>query len=371
MLGLDLLRTISILYIIYLHGLVYISDYVDLKKLQAIVFFDGVTSFFVLSGFLIGGIIIRLISKNKFNTPSDILTFWKRRWFRTLPNYFLVLLYLWAFQLFIMKDTSPIDFRYLFFAQNLFYPHPFFFMEAWSLSVEEWFYLTTPITFYCIHHFFKKRPKRSLLLLIAIFTLLPFILRLTMFSMNIGTWDMDRYYRTIVAIRLDSLMYGVFAAFIRFYYYDTFIKYKWQCLGVGLLMLVISKEFVHIPFLLECNYEGLAIMLVLPFLSEYKTSRIWIWKTAVTHISVISYSMYLLHISVVVKFFIPVFEKYLHITVNSLSTGLFICAVYWTMTILLSYALYILFEKPMMDLRDRGKNKLSGTTLINSVPTSS
>ena len=51
----------------------------------------GVEIFFVISGFLIGKIIYRIIQKDDFSF-NDVREFWKRRWFRTLPNYYLVLL---------------------------------------------------------------------------------------------------------------------------------------------------------------------------------------------------------------------------------------------------------------------------------------
>ena len=46
---------------------------------------DGVDLFFVLSGFLIG----RILLKTDWESFSSIKNFWKRRFLRTLPNYFL------------------------------------------------------------------------------------------------------------------------------------------------------------------------------------------------------------------------------------------------------------------------------------------
>ena len=50
----------------------------------------GVELFFVLSGFLIGGILIKIFDNTEF-TFADVRRFWIRRWFRTLPNYWLIL----------------------------------------------------------------------------------------------------------------------------------------------------------------------------------------------------------------------------------------------------------------------------------------
>src|SRR5690606_23169927 len=100
-------------------------------------------------------------------TFPQLLHFWKRRWFRTLPNYFLVLLV----SLFVYRNTLsgiPVH-HYFFFLQNFTSEIPRFFVESWSLSIEEWFYLLLPFPFLLLH---KTKNKRGLLLflLIAIIT---------------------------------------------------------------------------------------------------------------------------------------------------------------------------------------------------------
>ena len=71
----------------YGHGLELIWDkFPTLAKYGT----DGVTIFFVLSGFLIGRILIRTFGAGA--SVSSLTTFWVRRWFRTLPAYFVTLL---------------------------------------------------------------------------------------------------------------------------------------------------------------------------------------------------------------------------------------------------------------------------------------
>ncbi len=83
--GLDLLRTIAILLVVLAHGNLIVMDKLPYFPDFSIV--DGVNLFFVLSGFLIGSIIIKSLEKYGINKAS-IIIFWKRRWFRTLPNYY-------------------------------------------------------------------------------------------------------------------------------------------------------------------------------------------------------------------------------------------------------------------------------------------
>jgi len=90
--GLDIMRTIAILIVVFEHGKYLVpSKHLEQYDRFNIFQIDGVTIFFVLSGFLIGRILLRLIHTTEF-TIKDIWQFWIRRWFRTLPNYFLVLI---------------------------------------------------------------------------------------------------------------------------------------------------------------------------------------------------------------------------------------------------------------------------------------
>src|SRR5689334_3382371 len=83
--GLDILRAAAILFVVILHGK-NVLPHAGRDFLQLFVF-DGVTIFFVLSGFLIGGVLIKILEKQTA-TFKTLLNFWQRRWFRTLPNYY-------------------------------------------------------------------------------------------------------------------------------------------------------------------------------------------------------------------------------------------------------------------------------------------
>ena len=86
--GLDILRALAILFVVVGHGKFLLPT--KLYFLHEAFVFDGVSIFFVLSGFLIGGILIKLLDKSQ-PAKELLVDFWIRRWFRTLPNYFLVL----------------------------------------------------------------------------------------------------------------------------------------------------------------------------------------------------------------------------------------------------------------------------------------
>ena len=84
--GLDLIRSIAILLVLYGHGLQIIGNYINQFLVNTTTFYSGffgVELFFVLSGFLIGTIFLKsYFFKNKVK-GLDILRFWERRWWRS------------------------------------------------------------------------------------------------------------------------------------------------------------------------------------------------------------------------------------------------------------------------------------------------
>jgi peptidoglycan/LPS O-acetylase OafA/YrhL len=149
--GLDVLRVASISVVLGLHGHMGFFIGTGLASwtgwtavIDACVAF-AVEWFFVLSGFLIGGMLIRGFEAQGTGW-SSVRNFWLRRWFRTIPNYGLFLavnagLVWWGIR------EGRFEWRFAVFAQGLAWPPdtPLFYSEAWSLAVEEWFYLLLPL----------------------------------------------------------------------------------------------------------------------------------------------------------------------------------------------------------------------------------
>jgi peptidoglycan/LPS O-acetylase OafA/YrhL len=159
--GLDILRALAIIIVVLSHGGKLLPVRIALFQEKFLV--DGVFLFFVLSGFLIGGILIKVLESKKA-TIKNLFSFWIRRWFRTIPNYFLILIILIIIGFTVyggIGGANPL--KYFLFLQNFNYPHPQFFSEAWTLSVEEWFYITIPILLFILVGIFKISPKRAIL----------------------------------------------------------------------------------------------------------------------------------------------------------------------------------------------------------------
>ncbi len=149
--GLDLMRAAAILIVVDAHATIALKNYYAGAFWHHLLP-DGVELFFVLSGFLIGGILIRTYEKEGRFDGRLLLNFWTRRWFRTLPNYYLVLLGLIVFTLLrawrsglphTLPPTGTLA-TYFVFGQNFARDVSPFFPETWSLAIEEWSYLTLP-----------------------------------------------------------------------------------------------------------------------------------------------------------------------------------------------------------------------------------
>lgn len=360
--GLDLMRAVAILMVVGSH-MVWIAPNMRsfIPDILSVFGVLGVEIFFVLSGFLIGRILYKLFVVHDF-TGNVMLYFWIRRWFRTLPNYYLVLLLNIVVLYYLGSKWPEHLWRYFFFVQNLFTEMPWFFPESWSLSIEEFAYVLGPLLLYVSLFYFKTgHSKRRMFLAVNILILMFFLTTKLCYNhfeavRSMLHWNVN--VKATVLYRIDAIYYGVLGAYLcmsmpKFWYRTRFFSFV---LGVmmlfGLVILVpINRIFIEThPMFWNVWYFvilSISIMLTLPLLSNIQSAPKLILKP-ITYISLISYSMYLLHYSVVMqlmKHFIP--------TAALSAIDLFVyAAVYILLVFVVSYLLFVCFEKPMMNLRD-------------------
>lgn len=364
--GLDIMRAVAILLVVASHA-VWIfpqtkSLATDLLSIAGVL---GVEIFFVLSGFLIGRLIYQLFTAPEYRF-KDLTYFWVRRWFRTLPNYYLILIFNILLALYLGITLPENLWHYVFFIQNFSWEMPLFFGESWSLPIEEFAYIIGPLLLYLVLFFKLKVDKSRLFFIITCVIVVFFFITKIYYNWkhpntNMRFWNVN--LKAVTIYRIDAIYYGVLAAYISLIRPENWRRYRmlFFCLG-GLLFLALNvivpakRIFIEShPFFWNVLYlpiNSIAIAFFLPVLSQIKTApRHIAWP--ITVISLISYSMYLIHYSVVMQLMKHVFptEGY------SLSVLLVYAFVYFVITIVLSYLLYVLFEKPMTNLRDHSKIK--------------
>lgn len=349
--GLDIFRSIAIILVVHIHGL-YMLNNTIFEGIPWINIIDGVELFFVLSGFLIGSILINTIEKNNYKINTKIiLSFWKRRWFRTLPNYYLILFINIIFVYFniIDGDINKFNYKFLIFTQNFFTPLTDFFWESWSLSIEEWFYLILPICLFILLKIFPS--KKGILAAIIILIVLPLLYRILQSSKEVNYFWWDVGFRKVIVMRLDTIIYGVIAAYIKHYHNNIWTKNTKILFLIGLVAALIIPNLPKSPnsFFAKTFYFNLTTIsatLLLPYADSIKNFKTPFGKI-ITHISLISYSMYLINLALISQ----VIGK--NFPVTTPMDGVIKYILYWLAVILGSTLLYFFFEKPIMELRER------------------
>jgi peptidoglycan/LPS O-acetylase OafA/YrhL len=174
----------------------------------------GVDLFFVLSGFLIGGILLEVR-----DSPNYFKTFYARRFFRIIPLYYAwILIYIVlsvAGRTFLAERVGSVQridisiVAHFLFLQNF---HDFlrsavsfwWFSSMWSLAVEEQFYLVAPLLV-------RYLPKRVLAFVLVLVTIGAPVLRFAIRNdFSDGPWLAYR----LMPCRADSLAVGMIAALL-------------------------------------------------------------------------------------------------------------------------------------------------------------
>jgi peptidoglycan/LPS O-acetylase OafA/YrhL len=248
--GLDVARALAISFVLIAHFA---------KKVEHFGFW-GVELFFGLSGFLIGQILWRNFSISSNWGFQEILNFWSRRWWRTLPNYLLFCLVMLVFH-FYMGDKlpGPIQFtKVLFFSQSLLRRYEQFFGVSWSLCIEEWFYLLFPAFLFLFGQLKLKR-KATFIITLATFFIGSIFIRTVLISHHVG-----HQLRGITFARLDAIAYGVAIAFM---FSTVFGNYKTKLIAFILGFLLLTTAYIKVYFTgisYEMAKESQVLLIIIP-----------------------------------------------------------------------------------------------------------
>ena len=296
--------------------------------------------FFILSGFVLAPQIIWCINHAPFKKNFSI--FMMRRWLRTIPSYTAALVTI----SFVASGAGVTDFvQYLFYVQNFFSitVDNDYYSVSWSLSVEEWFYVVFPVFLYVLH----KKASLSITACVIIFVIF--------FSINrylfVDYLKFEEDVRRLVAFRLDSIAFG-FMLYI----------YQWQLRRIHISVLaticvlsLIAALYTTGQFVNGGEQVGLMFFYVTPLFASSmiliflkankKIFERSILKQFSYFIGSISYPIYLFHMLVISLMVINKVE------IHSFSNFI----VFLTLTVILSFAFHIYYEKPILKCRPRYK----------------
>jgi peptidoglycan/LPS O-acetylase OafA/YrhL len=250
----------------------------------------GVDLFFVLSGFLITGILL-----DSKRSDGYFTNFYSRRCLRIWPLYFSVIFFMFVVvpvmrpsQAHIVFDKSSPWWAYPLFIQNLLIPIP---TQAagplgvmWSLAIEEQFYLIWPwVVRFCSGVQLRR-------IAISVICLSP-LLRLFLSFHNVIL-----YSNTFC--RLDGLMLGaLLAVMIRAENFvpSRFIRHAWILFFVALPAALALETFNARWFVYSLSAVASASLVYLSLYSQQKWLQAALRTRFIVYTGTVSYGLYLLH----------------------------------------------------------------------------
>lgn len=253
----------------------------------------SVDSYFVLSGFLITGILL-----DSKGSEHYFRNFYARRAVRIWPLYYLVLFLIFVVEPLFFRAMRPtvagIWPAFAFYVQNLIYhdAYPFGLAATWSLAVEEQFYMTWPLLIF----FLKKRTLAVVLFLLFVVSL---SLRLAFFFRGAESGFVHQY----TFARLDAITFGSLAALWLRSPSCTLVRWRtwsYRFLLIGVAGTILARIVMHrnssvVGYtFLGLLYTGLVGLLLISDARSSLLGRIFSagW---LRYMGRISYGIYLLH----------------------------------------------------------------------------
>jgi peptidoglycan/LPS O-acetylase OafA/YrhL len=369
--GLDGIRGVAISLVLIYHSFFVFADFpMGSAPARLLAFtrlwWNGVDLFFVLSGFLIGGILL-----DAKNSPTYYRTFYSRRAFRILPLYLALLTAYSLAAPFIPSYGDPLPgWSYLPMLQNFFIAATGAFGVAWlgvtwSLAVEEQFYLVAPAL---VRHLNRRSLAKVVLVTIAGAPLVRIALFFLLPQGQIAAF--------VLAIsRTDVLMVGVAVALVM-RERELVLKLRSKrkvsiaitaILGCVVLLFTVRNwslwtiQMIAVGYTVQAIFFGLVVLLIV-LDRESLIARV-LSVRPLRFLGVRAYAIYLFHVPAIYgAFLIAGYES------PRVSSGkdavvvlLALCA-----TIALAAASWVWFERPLIELGHRFSYRPSEITTLTT-----
>jgi peptidoglycan/LPS O-acetylase OafA/YrhL len=314
----------------------------------------AVPSFFVLSGYLIGGILYHTRHREGY-----FRTFYTRRILRVFPVAYITLLTIGCFALYLgIHLNSGFYWIHFLYLQNLIpdliHHHvggPFSTLHFWSLAVEEQFYLLWPLVVWLF-------PERRKLIGIAS-GLITVSCALRLAAPLIWAFPCDILYST--PTQADAILAGVLLGLLRegpvYNRIEPFAKWVVASGGATVMLLALWKgvpwartywgEEIWIPIV-----NLTAVGIVVTVMDEGSLVNRLCSQTWVCGLGALSYSMYVFHFTFIAYFMgtvTPELAKHMRQSFAILLSG----GLAFVATLVLGILSYLLIERPVMRIKHR------------------
>ena len=348
--GLDLLRAVAIVWVMLFHSWVVGGlgpHFAWLSRYGWV----GVDIFFVLSGFLIGSQVLAPLARGE---RLDLGDFYRRRAYRILPAFAVVLaLYMLVPPLREFPGIAPW-WQFATFTVNLLihYDTQPAFSHAWSLCVEEHFYLLFPLLAIGLA---RWRSGKALAAVAMVVVLGGIALRTALWWHDTAlqparNWYIeDLYFPTWV--RLDGLFVGVMLALLKCFRLKRWIRlqaHAQAAMWAGLAVVALAFWLFRDRGGLAANAVGWPLLSagfgLLVFAAAGQGSWIGRWRVpGASFVARISYSLYLSH---------KIAFHLVQVTLGERLHGVAIFVVYALAALALGSLLHVLVERPFLRLRE-------------------
>lgn len=369
--SLDVLRGVAVLGVLFAHYVVAPDEAGALRALAEALTGGGVgvTLFFVLSGYLIGGLLFAEIQRRG---ALDVVRFLTRRGFKIWPSYYVYLVGVFGWLIVVQGDGVAAAVWRL--VPNLLHVQNYLGTpvgHTWTLGVEEHFYLSLPVGLAALLWLGKANGRADwvdgiprflpacVVLLFATATL-RFLLFL----------DLERAAAVghHTHVRMDALLFGVLLAYVSTFrpaWVTAWVRRPSLWFGVGMLPGLLHGT--PLPESLPkwasawwyvAVYVGFGVAVLAAVQARPETSRLAVWfdgwmGRGLAWIGLYSYTIYLCHVPFAARPFRRAIATFVPGSVPGEVRWVVGMSVYFAGAVLMGWIMSRLVEYPMLKLRDR------------------
>ena len=338
--GLNGLRAIAAISVMWGHTFQKDFGNWGIDGFQLPVVADGVTLFFVISGFLITYL---LLNEQEQSQTVSIPKFYMRRMLRIWPIYYLYL-FIAVFATSTWHD--PNIWYYCFFTANI----PFILsagiwpiVHYWSLGVEEQFYLLWP----WLVKLTKGKTRRLLILAV--------ILCVAWLACKWGlylTYGANTSYRFFAVTRFDCMMIGAIGAILYFMKNKLFTKILTnRTLGlVCFLLLLFSQPWISL-FPAPVRPQLIAVLSIVCIASQLDNPIINLENRVCDFVGKISYGIYVIHPLLI--FGLSALYRGTGLQLPAAASITLIYSIITATTIFVAWLSYKFFESPFLRMKNK------------------